>query len=192
VTSNWIRAFACLVGLLCVAGCGEARSTNVQASLNPVQVVGGVLESPVTYDKGIKRFDPISPNSPPPPVDEKQATSAFEKTGVDAKVIQNVAVQTFLSEYTDFGQSATLDGKELKYDHRLSWVIRYPNAITGDVGMGAPGTEGASPSKQVAVPHDVVAIVDAESGVCLEILNDVPDPSALANPIATASPTAKP
>ena len=167
-----------------VSNSATLRTSNAAAASEAEpQVQAGRLAAPFTYDDGQLALDSV-PAAFEPTVQLPAALAAFEATHLYADVVARQAPQTFLASMTDYsGGTLAADGTLLpRSAASIVWVIRYTGVT--DAGSG--------PDEQETAIHDIVAYVDAESGVVEQVTSDLPDASALPPPRLKVAPTAAP
>jgi hypothetical protein len=112
---------------------------------------------------------PPQTDNPNPPVTPQAALASFEATGVYSYASSYSTPTISRARFTDEGQgTSNADGTmTLAIADRPVWMITYRNVPDSPAGPAG--------STQVTVIHDVVALVDSSSGVCLEVLSGIPD-----------------
>lgn len=138
---------------------------------------GTRTSNPTTYDAGTIRFDP-APVSYSPTVSAAAAYQAWATTGGYANAVQYSRPTVQLAAFTDYGQGTHTTNGQITLTHVQEpvWVITFvnvPDAASG--GAVARGEPTAAVKKEL---HNIVAIVDANTQTVIEVMSDLPDPSA--------------
>jgi hypothetical protein len=147
-------------------------------------VQGDRLAAPYSYSGGFVHFGPPQ-DSYVPVVSAADALSAFEKTGLYSNELAGKTPTEFLASYTSYegSEAVTASGQLMpNIDQQPAWVIRYENVP--DTSSGTGGLVGSPGAGTVVFLHDIVAIVDADTGVVEEVNSDVPDQVAQGPPQA--------
>jgi hypothetical protein len=151
-----------------------APSTVPVTTPTPSSASSNLLTSPVTYDQGEWRFDPV-PSGFAPDVSADAAYQSFKSTGL----APNGSTPTMqLALYTAYGEGiAGPDGQViLSHVKQPVWVITYTNVPTS--ASGGASIAGEQPAPSPIVLHNLVGIVDAHTGQNLSELDALPDPTA--------------
>lgn len=171
-----------LVSGMAVLGAAGAAAVIVPAvgsASSPASstVTASPMSQKMSYGGGVYEMDPpaaagsASPTTGGSQVTAQQAFDSFSQTGLYSYASNYSKPIVQLGVFTDSGQgSPNADGSMTpSISNRSAWFITYHNVPDSNAG---PGT-----GPPVTVLHDIVAVVDANTGVCLEVLSGLPDPS---------------
>jgi hypothetical protein len=123
------------------------------------------LTAPFTYESGLLQLRPLS-DSYQPSVGSAVALKKFLDTGPYSEAVRRDTPTEFLASYSHY-----VGGSPSPEDEPV-WVIRYVKVP--DVGAG-PGDDPVE-------LHDILVLVDSQTGQPLAVYSSVPDSTAMPPP----------
>jgi hypothetical protein len=164
---------------------GPRSMTAPQTSPIVAPIASNPIASSVTYNEGQIRFDPPAPTYVPI-VSSSDAYQAFNSLGLypEASTLSTPSFQ--LAKFTNYGNGSIEPTGAINPVHsgQPVWVITFANVP--DQASGGANVAGAETIPPVTVLHNIVAIVDANSGTVLDVMSELPDSTAY--PMQSAEP----
>lgn len=153
----------------------ESASPSPSSEPEPI-LQGDLLANPYSYGDGFIRFDP-PPSNYSPSISAASALAAFEATGLYGGNLQGKSRQEFLADYRGYEGATSVSSVsgDLQPSAQMpAWVILYESVPDSVSGAGCAKSSESCPSAPVVL-HDIIAIVDADTGMVEQVTSDLPD-----------------
>lgn len=191
-----VVATACLGVSFGIAGCGATTAADPEASVATassapsatLDVVNGALKSPASFAEGDFY---LTPPDGSPSITSEAAAKAFATTEVEsAEAATAKSSSVFLADWTDFSSVQPSAGAAPAAPSELVWVVYFQDAAIA--ANGPAGVAGHPVSSAPTSDEDILAFVDAKTGVLLKVVVTMPDEAAVDRATIVPSAVSRP